>query len=150
MSNVTVSCTFCETLNRVDLARRADGPRCSACGRPFLLDRPQAVSGEVLDQILADAEVPVLIDCYADWCGPCRMLAPVLDDFARDHAGDVLVGKLDTDRHPYAAMDLKVRGIPTLILFAGGREVGRQVGMVPRATLDALLASLGETVKPAS
>ena len=142
----TLSCPFCETLNRIDLTRMDDGPRCAKCGRPFLLDRPLSVSGDVLDQIVAETEVPVLIDFYADWCGPCRIMAPVLDELARDRAGDVLIGKVDTDRHPYAAMDLKVRGIPTLILFSGGREVARQVGVVARSALDALLESVAPQI----
>jgi thioredoxin 2 len=139
---VTLSCPFCETLNRVDLTRLADGPRCGSCQRPFHLDRPQAIPGEALDRILAETDVPVLIDFYADWCGPCRIMAPVLDEFARERAGEVLVGKLDTDRHPYAAIRFKVRGIPTLMVFSAGREVARQTGAVPRSGLDALLESV--------
>jgi thioredoxin 2 len=138
----TLSCPFCETLNRVDLSRLDDRPRCGSCQRPFHLDRPQAIPGEALDRILAETDVPVLVDFYADWCGPCRVMAPVLDEFARERAGEVLVGKLDTDRHPYAAMRFKVRGIPTLIVFSAGREVARQTGAVPRSGLDALLESL--------
>jgi thioredoxin 2 len=138
----TLSCPFCETLNRVDLTRLDDGPRCGSCQRPFHLDRPQAIPGEALDRILAETDVPVLIDFYADWCGPCRVMTPVLDEFARERAGEVLVGKLDTDRHPYAAMRFRVRGIPTLIVFSAGREVARQTGAVPRSGLDALLESL--------
>ncbi|HEV2751725.1 MAG TPA: thioredoxin [Gemmatimonadales bacterium] len=138
---VTVGCSFCETLNRVDLTRLDHGPRCADCGRPILLDRPQPVSGEALDRIIAEADVPVLIDFYADWCGPCRMMAPVLEELARDRAGQVLVGKVDTDRHPRAAMRSNVRSIPTLIVFSGGREIARQSGAVPRAMLDALLQS---------
>lgn len=137
----TLSCPFCGTLNRVELARLDDGPRCGECGRPLRLDRPLPVPGEALDQILAETDVPVLIDFYADWCGPCRIMAPVLDDFARDRAGEVLVGKLDTDRYPEAAARFGVRGIPTLIVFSGGREIARQVGAVPRRGLDALVAS---------
>jgi thioredoxin 2 len=137
----TVSCAFCGTLNRVDLARVNDGPRCAACQRPFLLDRPQPIAGEALDRILAETDVPVLIDFYADWCGPCRLMAPVLDELARDRIGDVLVGKIDTDLDPKLARRFNVRGIPTLIVFSGGREVARQSGAVPRATLDTLLQS---------
>lgn len=144
MSKVTTSCPFCDSRNRVDLSRLGDGPRCAGCGRPLLLDRPQPIPGEALDRIIADAEVPLLVDFYADWCGPCRMMTPVLDALARDRAGEVLVAKVDTDQHPDAAMRFGVRGIPTLIAFSGGREVARQIGAVPRGTLDALLESIDE------
>src|SRR5213594_4173672 len=128
MSHVTTSCPLCDTLNRVDLAGLGDGPRCVGCGQPLLLDRAQPIPGEALDRVIAEAE------------------APLLDEFARDRAGEVLVGKLDTDRYPYAAVCFKVRGIPTLIAFAGGREVARQVGAVPRSGLDALLEAVGEAL----
>jgi thioredoxin 2 len=141
---VTVSCPSCDTLNRVVLARWEDGPRCATCGQPFQLDQPQTVSGEAFERVVAGTDVPVLIDFYADWCGPCRRMAPVLDRFARDRAGEVLVGKLDTDRDPEIAMRLGIRGIPTLIVFSGGREVARQVGVVPRSGLDALLGSVAQ------
>jgi thioredoxin 2 len=143
MSNVTVSCSSCGTLNRVDLARLSDGPRCAECAKALHLDRPLPISGDALDQIIADAEVPLVIDFYADWCGPCRVMAPLLEELARDHAGEVLVGKVDTDRHPYVAVDFEVRGIPTLIVFSGGREVARHVGVVSRSALEELLETVG-------
>src|SRR5439155_909089 len=93
-----VACPFCATLNRVDLTRIADRPRCGSCGRPILLDRPLAVTDATLDAVLKGTEVPVVLDGYADWCGPCKIMAPVLDDFARDRQGEVLVVKLDTGR----------------------------------------------------
>lgn len=138
----TVSCPSCDTLNCVDLARLEDGPRCANCGRPFQLDRPHTVSGAALDRIVAGTDVPVLIDFYAAWCGPCRLMAPVLDEFARNRAGEVLVGKLDTDRDADVAVRFGIRGIPTLIVFSGGREVARQVGLVLQSGLDALLDSV--------
>jgi thioredoxin 2 len=145
-TQATVSCPFCATLNRVDLTRLAYGPQCANCGRPLRLDRPQTVPGEALDRIVAGTDVPVLIDFYADWCGPCRIMAPVLDQFARDRAGEVLVGKLDTDRDSDVALRFGIRGIPTLIVFASGHEVARQVGVVLRSGLDALLDSVaGQT-----
>jgi len=137
----TVACPFCNTLNRVDLARLADRPKCGKCGRPILLDRPIAVSDDTLDGVLSGTEVPVIMDCYADWCGPCKIMAPVLDDFARDRQGDVLVTKLDTDRNQATARRLDIRAIPTLLVFRNSQEVGRHAGVIPRRQLDALLDS---------
>lgn len=136
----TVPCPFCGRLNRVDLGRLADRPKCGECGRPLLLDRPVKVTGENLDRVVADTEVPVLVDFYADWCAPCKVMAPVLDEVAHARAGSLLVGKLDTDRSPAVSERFGIRGIPTLILFRGGKEVARQTGAVPRARLEAWLA----------
>lgn len=135
---VVLRCAFCGTRNRIDLARLGDGPRCAECKRPILLDRPRAVSAEELGETVEDAGAPVIVDFYADWCGPCRAMAPTLDTFAAERAGQVLVLKLDTDRHPEMAARFGIRGIPTLIAFAGGREAGRHVGMADLATLDRL------------
>lgn len=135
-----VRCPLCGTLNRVDLARHADGPRCGECRRPILLDRPIAVTDQDFEQVVAGAAVPVVVDFYADWCGPCRVIAPVVDDFARERAGEVLVLKLDTDRNPAVPQRLGIRGIPTLIVFRDGRESGRQVGVVEASALAALVA----------
>ena len=138
---VTLSCPFCATLNRVDLARLDARPKCGQCGRPLLLDRPLAVTDQTFDRLIGDAEVPVFVDFYADWCGPCKVIAPILDDIARERMGELLVLKLDTDRNPGTMTRFGVRGIPTLILFAHGAEVARLTGAVPRAQIDALLAA---------
>jgi thioredoxin 2 len=135
----TVACPFCQTLNRVDLARLEQHPKCAKCGKPILLDRPIAVSDATFDRVTSDTTVPVLVDFYADWCGPCKIMAPLLDDVARRKSGEVLVTKLDTDRNPATGMRFGIRGIPTLILFKQGKEVGRRVGAVPAADIEALL-----------
>src|SRR5437016_7902036 len=75
-----------------------------------------------------------------DWCGPCKVMAPVLDDFARDRSGEVLVTKLDTDRNPVTTQRLGIRAIPTLIVFRSGRETARHAGVTSRQQLDALVA----------
>ncbi|OGU00651.1 MAG: thioredoxin [Gemmatimonadetes bacterium GWC2_71_10] len=137
--HVTVACVFCETLNRVNLAKADAGPKCGACGRPILLDRPLRVGDAVFDRVIADAEVPVVVDFYADWCGPCKVMAPVFDELAAELAGQALVLKLDTDRNQQTAMKFNVRGIPTLIVFKGGKETGRQVGVAPKQKLLELL-----------
>ncbi|HEX7241769.1 MAG TPA: thioredoxin [Longimicrobiaceae bacterium] len=135
----TVRCPSCGKLNRVDLARAAAGPKCGSCGKPIPLDRPLALSDADFERVVAGSEVPVLVDFYADWCGPCKVMAPVLDQLARDRAGSVLVAKLDTDRNPAASARFGIRGIPTLIAFRGGAEVARETGAVPRPRLDALV-----------
>ena len=137
----TVACPFCSTLNRVDLARLGDRPKCGSCGRPILLDRPLAVTDATFARVIADAEVPLLVDFYADWCGPCKIIAPILDEIARGRAGALLVLKLDTDRNPATTTRFGVQGIPTLIAFARGLEVSRQTGAVPRQQIEALLAA---------
>jgi len=133
-----IPCSFCLTFNRVDLARLADGPKCGGCDRPLRLDRPLKVGDAEFEKVVQGSDVPVLVDFYADWCGPCKMMAPVLDEFARDRAGTVLVLKLNTDQNPVVPQRFGIRGIPTLIAFHQGRETGRQVGLTSVAGLDGL------------
>ena len=135
----TVACSACGRLNRVDLARSADRPKCGACGRPLHLDRPHPVAEGAFDRVLADAPVPVLVDFYADWCGPCRMMAPALEAVARERAGRLLVVKVDTDRAPALSQRFRIASLPTLVVFRGGKEVAREMGALPKPRLEALV-----------
>jgi thioredoxin 2 len=134
-----VRCPFCAKLNRVDLSRAMNRPACGECGRPLLLDRPIAITGDDLDRVVSGSEVPIIVDFYADWCAPCRVMAPILDDLARERMGRVLVTKLNTDLNAAATVRFGIRGIPTLIVFRGGSEFARQTGAVPRDALNALV-----------
>ena len=138
---VTLGCPQCGRLNRVDLSRIRDRPRCGRCSAPIAVDTPVQVTEQTLDRLVRDAEVPVLVDFYADWCGPCKMMGPILDSLARERAGGLVVAKLDTDRNAAASHRFSVRGIPTLILFRNGREIAREVGAVSRPRLEALVDS---------
>lgn len=133
-----VRCRFCGRRNRVDLARVRDRPKCADCSRPILLDRPLVVSDEEFRETIGASGVPVLVDFYADWCGPCKVTAPMLDELAHRHQGELLVLKVDTDRFPELARQHAVKGIPTLFLFDGGREVRRHVGAASLADLSRL------------
>ncbi|MFV1987487.1 MAG: thioredoxin TrxC [Gemmatimonadota bacterium] len=137
--HATLRCPFCLTLNRIDVSRADDRPKCGDCGRPILLDRPVKVVDEDFDRLIDDAEVPVLVDFHADWCGPCKAMAPALDDLAHERSGDLLVAKLDTDANPKTSERFEIRAIPTLIVFRGGQEAGRVSGAVPAADLAALV-----------
>ncbi len=142
MRQATVACPFCSTLNRVDLTKVDNRPKCGNCGRPILLDRPIAVSDADFDQVTVGTTVPVVVDFYADWCGPCKIMAPLLDDVANRRAGEMLVLKLDTDQNPATGQRFGIRGIPTLIAFRGGKEVSRRVGAVPAAELENFLKEI--------
>ena len=135
----TVMCPFCLTLNRVDLSRTADRPKCGECGRPILLDRPVRVTDESMERVLEGTDVPVVVDFYADWCQPCKIMAPILDQLAHDMQGQLIVAKLDADANPAMAVKYGIRGIPTLIVFRDGREWRRQTGAVPPDRLAELL-----------
>ena len=137
---LTVPCGACGKWNRIDAARAADGPKCGSCGTPLALDRPLHLDDATFDRVIAGSDLPVLVDFYADWCGPCKMMAPAVDELARSSAGTALVAKLDTDASPRTAQRFQIRGIPTSIVFRGGREVRRQSGAVPLEALRALLA----------
>ena len=106
----------------------------------MLLDRPVALNDDTFARTIAGADVPVLVDFYADWCGPCKMMAPFVDELAREKQGAVLIAKLDTDRAPRVAQQFDIRGIPTTIVFRAGKEVARQSGSMPKKGLEDLLA----------
>lgn len=125
-------CGFCLSLNRVRMDRAKDRPKCGKCQRPILLDRPVKVEAEDFQATVLESQVPVLVDFYADWCGPCRMLAPHLDQVASAGVGELLVVKVDSDRAPELSQRFGIRGLPTVVLFRDGAEADRVVGMDPQ------------------
>ncbi|CAN5465375.1 thioredoxin TrxC [soil metagenome] len=136
---LTIPCPTCGKWNRIRADRIADGPKCGSCGTAIALDRPLMLDDTSFDRVIAESDIPVLVDFYADWCGPCKMMAPSVETLARESSGRALVAKLDTDRAQRSAGRFQIRGIPTSIVFKGGREVKRQTGAVPLATLREML-----------
>ncbi|GAC1649903.1 MAG: thioredoxin TrxC [Gemmatimonadaceae bacterium] len=137
--HITVRCQFCEGWNRVDGARVADRPKCAKCARPILIDRPYPLTDESFRRTVETSELPVLVDFYADWCGPCKMMAPAIDALAQKVQGRALVAKLNTDLAQQTAQAFQIRSIPTVIVFEGGREVRRESGAVAPGALERLL-----------
>lgn len=123
-----IACPGCGARNRVPVA--ASGrPRCAKCKTdlPWLAD----VATADFDEVVARSALPVLVDLWAPWCGPCRMVAPALERLAAERAGALRVVKVDVDREPAVSARLGVQGIPTMVLFHRGQEVARQVGALP-------------------
>ena len=136
---LTIQCQFCLTWNRVDAARAADRPKCGKCARPILLDRPLKLTDETFSRTIENAEVPVLVDFYADWCGPCKIMAPAVDQLASKMTGRALIAKLDTDASPQTAQRFNIRSIPSVIVFREGTAVAERAGAVPLVVLERML-----------
>ncbi|MEO8337753.1 MAG: thioredoxin [bacterium] len=136
---LTLHCPTCGKWNRILADKAGNGPKCGSCGTALALDHPVKLDDSTFDRVIAETEVPILVDFYADWCGPCKMMAPSVDTLARETVGRALVAKLDTDAAQRTASRFQIRGIPTSIVFKNGREVKRQTGAVPLATLRGML-----------
>jgi thioredoxin 2 len=131
-----VVCPQCHASVRVPSARVADHPRCSRCKSELLPGKAVALDAVSFPLYTGRSSLPVLVDFWAPWCGPCRMMAPVLDNVARQRATRLQVGKVNTDEQPEVAGRFNIRSIPTLILFRGGREIARQSGACSGAALE--------------
>ena len=131
-----VVCADCGTKNRVPAAANGT-PRCARCHTvlPWLVD----ADDDSFDEVAVSANVPVLVDLWAPWCGPCKMVSPALDQIARDRAGQMKLVKVNVDEAPGVAQRFKVQGIPTLVVMVRGEVLDTQVGAAPESALRAWL-----------
>ncbi|MBT9384670.1 thioredoxin TrxC [Pseudooceanicola sp. CBS1P-1] len=128
MAGLKLTCLDCGQVNRVPEERLAAGPKCGTCGAKLMEAKVGQIDPATLEKAARNDEVPLVVDFWAPWCGPCRMMAPEFSRAASELQGRARFVKLNTEEHQQASPKYNIRGIPTMIAFAGGRERKRQAG----------------------
>jgi thioredoxin 2 len=144
--SVIVRCRHCGTRNRIPGGRMGEGPVCGKCKSPLSvgqgLNRPVNITDNTFDSEVLSFPGPVLVDCWAPWCGPCRMVGPVLEELASEYAGRVKIAKLNVDENPQIASRYSIRSIPTMLLFKKGEMINSMVGALPKDEIERRLQPL--------
>lgn len=129
--NLHVVCPHCDGINRVPAERLVDGGSCGRCHKPLFTSHPLELTSANFERHTSRSDVPALVDFWAPWCGPCRMMAPALDEAAQRLEPRLRIAKVNTEEQPVISQQYNIRSIPTLALFQSGREIARMSGAMP-------------------
>lgn len=138
---VKLACATCGQMNRVPVAKLGEGPKCGSCGDALVDGRVIELDARAHDKATVGDEMPILVDYWAPWCGPCRMMAPEFAKAAGALKGQARLAKLNTEDHPEIAGRARIQGIPALVLYRKGREIARLSGARPAADIVAFVQS---------
>jgi thioredoxin 2 len=144
--SIIATCHECGTKNRIPKSRMGEKPLCGKCKAPLSIgpvtDKPIDVTDMTFHSEILDFPGPVLVDCWAPWCGPCRTVGPVIEQLASEYAGRVKIAKLNVDENPQTASRYSIKSIPTMLLFKNGDLVNNLVGALPKGEIESHLNSL--------
>jgi thioredoxin 2 len=132
---VHIVCPHCGAINRIPTARLGEQPSCGQCHKALLAGQPIELTGATFKRHIGRTDIPVVVDFWAPWCGPCKMMAPHFSEAAKQLGPRARLGKVNTEAEPNLAAEYGIRSIPTLALFKGGREIIRQSGAMGTADI---------------
>jgi len=145
MDSIISKCSKCGTKNRIPKDRLNDKPVCGKCNETLPLvpvyDHPVDITDQSFENEIVQHPGTVLLDCWAPWCGPCKSIAPVLEQLAKEYAGKVKIAKLNVDENPQTASRFSIRSIPTMMFFKNGKVLNTLVGALPKTEIEKHIAS---------
>jgi thioredoxin 2 len=136
---IIIKCNSCGAKNRIPKSRIHERPICGKCGSPLnarSLNVPVTVTDQTFNEEVLSRPEPVLVDCWAPWCAPCHMVAPVLEQLASEYQGRIKIAKLNVDENPITSSQYGIQSIPTMLIFKNGRQIDKLIGALPRQEIE--------------
>ncbi|MCK5541809.1 MAG: thioredoxin TrxC [Desulfobacterales bacterium] len=143
--SLILGCLECGTKNRIPLSRMDESPKCGKCGALLstdIISQPVDVVDNTFDKVVLGSVLPVLVDCWAPWCGPCKAVGPVLDELAVKYKGRLIIAKVNVDENPRIGSKYSISSIPTMLLVKKGKVIDQVVGALPKADLETQIARI--------